>query len=120
MANDTTTLEDVATVGDEAVNAHVREVDVNTVKEDVPAQVVAKPIDASATVPVHEVSVTLDTVITDPSDPLAVQIPDAGRGFLDLPIHALDAPTPEQALADGSADEATEPVAADEPNPDAS
>ena len=101
-----------ATVGDE--NLEPREVTVDVVREDQPAQVTgpaAKPVD---TVKVHEVSVQLDEVITDPSHPLAVQIPDAGRGSLDLPIHNLHGRTVEQVFADeaSSVDEADndEPV----------
>ncbi len=68
-------------------------------KDTVPAQVAGKPEDASTEVKVHEVYVTTDTVITDTSDPLAVQIPDAGRGTLDLPIHNLARPTVEEFFA---------------------
>ncbi len=76
--------------------------EVETVREEVDAQVV-QPRDPDADkVQVHEVAVTLDRVITDPSAPDAVQVPDAGRSPLDedgLPIHALDAKTPEEELA---------------------
>jgi len=73
------------------------------------AQVAPERQAAADTVPVHEVSVTLDEVVLDPSAPEAVQVPDAGRGFLDLPIHELAKGTAEQRFADGTADEATEP-----------
>lgn len=87
------------TVGDEAVQA--REPQFDVFKDEVPAQVAGVPDEPSSSVKVHEVSVTTDTVITDTSDPLAVQIPDAGRGSLDLPIHALANKTPEQIFAGG-------------------
>lgn len=115
-----------ALVGDEAVNEHVHEVKPDVVKEAVDAQVAAKPEPAAPKVNVHETSVELDTVITDPSSPLAVQIPDAGRGSLDLPIHALDAPTVEEVFAKDAGEveerDADEPAPGDAaaPNPDAS
>lgn len=81
-----------------------------TVNEGTDTAQVAPERQAPAdTVPVHEVSVTLDEVILDPSAPEAVQVPDAGRGFLDLPIHNLANGTAEQRFEDGTADEATEP-----------
>jgi len=43
-----------------------------------------KPVDK---VEVFEVVVETDKPILDPSSPLAVQVPDAGRGSLLLPIH---------------------------------
>jgi hypothetical protein len=89
-------------VGDDALE--VREVPVDVHTDEVAAQV-AQPREAdSAVVHVHETSVTLDEVITDPSDPRAVQIPDAGRGSLDLPIHGLSGKTPEQVFADSASD----------------
>lgn len=57
-------------------------------------------------VEVSETRVSLDTVITDPSSPDAVVVPPEGIGSLDLPIHALNAKTPEQQFADGDAPEA--------------
>lgn len=87
-----------ALIGDE--NApEVREVEVHVVDESVPAQVTGPPSEVVDTVRVHETSVSLDEVITDPSSPLAVQVPDAGRGDLSLPIHALAGQTPEQVFA---------------------
>lgn len=83
-----------ALVGDDA-QPEPREVEVHVDTDPVKAQVAApetKPVDE---VYVHETVVIMDEVITDPSSPLAVQIPDAGRGTLDLPIHALSNPTPE-------------------------
>jgi hypothetical protein len=46
-----------------------------------------------------------DKVVLDPDSPEAVQIPDAGRGKVDLPIHQLASPSPEQQLASGDAEE---------------
>jgi hypothetical protein len=112
-----------ALVGDEAVNEHVHKVEPDVVEESVDAQVVAQPEAPSSTVNVHETSVQLDTVITDPSSPLAVQVPDAGRGSLDLPIHGLAAPTVEEVFAEHAASieerdaDAPAPGAASEPNP---
>jgi hypothetical protein len=86
------------TVGDD--NFSPREPEFEVVKDEVDAQVTGKPEDEATKVKVHEVHVTTDTVITDTSDPLAVQIPDAGRGSLDLPIHELARPTVEQFFAE--------------------
>lgn len=84
-------------VGDETQNDRSVAPEVNT--EAVPAQV-AQPREADADqVPVHETSVKLDEVITDPSDPRAVQVPDEGRGDAGVPIHALGQPTPEEVFA---------------------
>ena len=76
-------------VGDAEVHDEkfVVEPEVNT--EAVPAQVSPPREEAAAEVPVHETYVQTDEVILDPSDPRAVQVPDAGRGSLDLPIHQL-------------------------------
>jgi len=110
-------------VGDEAVQEHVHEVEVNVNTEPVAAQVTPDPDPPAQTVNVHETSVALDRVITDPSDPLAVQIPDAGRGSLDLPIHNLAAPTVEEVFASEAASieerdaEAPAPGDASQPNP---
>lgn len=97
---------------------------VNTVKEAVPAQVSPATPDYLKqyhpdTVDVHEVSVVLDRPILDPNDELAVQVPDEGKGSLDLPIHALSEGSPEDKFASGDATEATgvvdgEVVTADE------
>lgn len=85
------------TVGDE--NIQVREPTADSVVGTVPAQVAGKPEDSSKVVPVHEVYVATDTVITDTSHPLAVQVPDAGRGDASLPIHQLANGTVEQRFA---------------------
>ena len=107
-----------ATIGDEGLEA--RTVEPEVVKEDVQAQVMGAPAKPVETVKVHETSVALDEFITDPNHPLAVIVPDAGRGSLDLPIHGLAAKTPEQVFADeaGSVSEVEgdRPTAAD-PNP---
>jgi hypothetical protein len=80
--------QDAKLVGDEVNDEKfVVEPEVNT--EAVPAQVAQPRESDPAQVPVHETYVATDEVITDPSDPRAVQVPDAGRGSLDLPIHAL-------------------------------
>ena len=93
--------QDAKVVGDDALE--VREPTVEVVKDQVAAQVAQPREGAADKVNVHEVVVATDTVITDPSSPLAVQIPDAGRGSLDLPIHRLDAPTVEQFFASEAA-----------------
>ena len=72
---------------------------VTEIKEEVPAQVAPERAAPTETVQVHEVHVTTDKVITDPNDPLAVQIPDAGRGDASLPIHDLAGQSPEQVFA---------------------
>lgn len=81
-------------------------------KEQVPAQV-APPREPDAdTVDVHEVSVSLDEQVLDPTDENAVIVPPEGRGSLDLPIHSVVDPetgeaaqTPNEALADTSESE---------------
>ncbi len=92
--------QEAKTVGDE--NLEVREPDFSVHTDTVPAQVMGTPDAPSTTVAVHETSVTMDTVITDTSDPLAVQVPDAGRGTLDLPIHNLSGPTVESVFSDAN------------------
>ncbi len=77
------------TIGDENMPAP-REVEIDVNKDKVQAmRVQAREPDARY-VPIHETSITVDTVITDPSSPLAVQIPDAGRGTMMLPITGLN------------------------------
>jgi hypothetical protein len=105
--------QDAKVVGDDEVQAEVHSVEPEVVSESVAAQV-AQPREAdSDSVNVHEVSVVTDRVILDPSDPLAVQVPDAGRGSLDLPIHALDAPTVEEVFSS----EASEADTPEDPQP---
>jgi hypothetical protein len=95
--------QEAKTVGDD--NLKVREPDTQVNAEQVAAQV-AQPREGDADkVNVHETSVTTDTVITDTSDPLAVQVPDAGRGSLDLPIHALSGPVVEDVFDVAAKDE---------------
>lgn len=79
--------------------SEVREPQATVVQGDVPAQVSPPREPDNDVVPVHEVSVTLDEVITDPNDPLAVQVPkpDAAAGA--LPIHSLANPVPEAVFA---------------------
>ena len=91
-----------ALVGDDALK--VRDPEVQQINESVPAQVMQDKVKVVDQVKVTETRVALDEVITDPSSPLAVQVPDAGRGFLDLPIHRLAAPKPEDVFAQASAD----------------
>lgn len=89
-----------ALIGDENLPGP-REPDVEVEQRQDRAQVVATPESAPDTVEVFEVAVTTDTVITDPSDPLAVQVPDAGRGSLLLPIHQfVGARTVEEVFAE--------------------
>lgn len=98
----TSTLEDGSTPA----------VTVETVKEEVDAQVVQPREPDADKVQVHEVRVTTDTVITDPTSDLAVQTPPEGRGSLDLPIHKLDAPSAEQVFEgeDAAEGQQTEPT----------
>lgn len=106
-----------ALVGDENL-PDAREPDVAVEQRQDKAQVVAKPEPASPVVEVYEVAVTTDTVITDPSDPLAVQVPDAGRGSLLLPIHQfVGARTVEEIFAEEAGSE--EEPASDEERADA-
>lgn len=94
----TVSAQESKVVGSEELPAP-REATVDVVKEQVAAQVVQPREPDADHVNVHEVSVQLDEVITDPASPLAVQVPDEGRGFLDLPIHRLDAERPEDVFA---------------------
>lgn len=93
----TITAQESKTVGDDEMEA--RAADIGVTKEEVPAQVMQPREGDSDTVHVHEVYVVTDEIITDPSSPLAVQIPDAGRGTLDLPIHRLNNGTVEEVFA---------------------
>jgi hypothetical protein len=87
-------------VGDDSL-PEPREPQADVNDEPVAAQVAQPREKESAKVAVHEVVVTTDEVITDPSSPLAVQVPDAGSGSLDLPIHRLAAKRPEDVFAEG-------------------
>jgi hypothetical protein len=105
MADVTPKLPDVsapknATIGDENL-PDPREPGVDVVDEQVAAQVTGKPSVDPTKVNVFEVAVTTDEVITDPNSPLAVQVPDAGRGDLLLPIHRfVNARRPEDVFAE--------------------
>lgn len=72
--------------------------------DPVKAQVTGKPRKEASEVEVHEVSVTLDEPVLDPNSKDAVQT-EGGEGSTDLPIHRLAAPSPEEALKSGDADE---------------
>lgn len=109
------TAQEAKTVGDENL-PEPREVPVEVNRDQVDAQVVQPREGDADKVNVHEVSIELDEVITDPSSPLAVQVPDAGRGSLELPTHRLAEGTVEEKFASGDADEPA-PV---EPAPDES
>lgn len=90
-------------------NPKPREVQVDKVEEQVDAQAFpARPDYAldSKKVDVHEVRVSLDEQVSA-DHPAAVIVPPEGRGSNDLPIHKLSAPSPEQLLSSGKADEAT-------------
>lgn len=71
------------------------QVAVNT--EPVVAQVAGEPAPPVEQIPVHEVHVVADKVITDTKDPLAVQVPAGGIGDALTPIGAAfeNAKTPE-------------------------
>lgn len=81
----------------------VHEPEVSVDDEAVDAQVKGPDQEPSTTTTVHETRVSVDKVITDPSDPLAVQVPPEGRGNALTPIAeawGVETPeTPEQALA---------------------
>lgn len=99
------TAQEAKTVGDSDV---IHEADIAVYADTVPAQVMQPREGDSDVINVHEVFVVTDEVITDPSSPLAVQIPDAGRGSLDLPIHALARGTVEARFAAAAKAEAEE------------
>lgn len=92
-----------ALVGDEAVQSVKHEVEpvvVDEVSERKHAPEAAQQVEY----PVSEFSVAMDTVVTDPTSPEAVQIPDAGRGNADLPIRVLSGPTPEDVFGEKASD----------------
>ena len=94
-----------ATIGDENL-PEPRDFDAEVVDEQVTAQVTGKPAVDPTKVNVYEVAVTTDEVITDPNSPLAVQIPDAGRGDMLLPIHRhVNARRPEDVFAEQASSE---------------
>lgn len=96
-----------ALVGDEAVQGARYEPEAEVVREDVQAQLPPEPSKPAETVPVNEFYMQMDQVVTDPSSPEAVQIPDAGRGTLDLPVHVLARGTYDQQVESGLAAELT-------------
>lgn len=112
--------QDGALIGDEAVAgaAHKVEPEVNDTTVD--AQVAPERQAAADKVSVREVSVQMDRAVLDPSSPEAVQIPDAGRGSLDLPIHRLNAQTVEDVFRGDSGDSQPEPAPAPAPRSDES
>jgi hypothetical protein len=85
MAQNDVIAQEQKLVGDENLPDPVK-IEPTVVDEQVDAQV-AQPREADAAkVQVDEVHVQVDEVITDPSDPRAVQVPDAGRGNASTPI----------------------------------
>lgn len=88
-------------------NPEPREPQATVVNEEVPAQVTQPREPEVDTVQVHETSVTLDTVITDTSDPNAVIVPPEGRGDASLPIHAAVGKTVEQVFAESASEESS-------------
>lgn len=70
-------------------------VEVTTDTDPVPAQVTGPAPEPVREVVVHETRVRADRVITDASDPLAVQVPEAGRGNALTPIAQTYADNPE-------------------------
>lgn len=90
-----------ALVGDEAVYGLDSPTEAEVVTDAVPAQVMSDEVVVVDEIPVHETYVQMDRVVLDPSAPEAVQIPDAGRGFLELPIHQLANGTAEEAIGRG-------------------
>ena len=94
-----------ALVGDAAIAAgHVNDLTPTILKEDAPAQTTGVAAPEVDVVKVHETFVSMDQVITDPHSPQAVQMPDAGIGSTDLPIHGLGGPTVEEVFAQANAD----------------
>lgn len=108
-------------VGDDETQ-EVREVAPEVNVDQVPAQVVQPREPDADKVNVHETAVATDEVITDPASPKAVQVPDAGRGNADLPIHRLGGATVEQQFEaasedDGDKDEPKREAPAPAPQP---
>lgn len=88
-----------ALVGDEAVQSVKHEVKPEVVDE-VSERKHAPEATQQVEYTVSEFTVAMDTVVTDPTSPEAVQIPDAGRGDTTLPIHTLSGPTPEDVFSE--------------------
>lgn len=89
-------------------NPEVRKVEVEKIEEQVDALVSpARPdyaIDLSDDEPLRETRAVMDEQV-GPQDPNAVIVPPEGRG--EHPKLGVDAPTAEELLASGDADEAT-------------
>lgn len=111
MADDEKTIGPVAAdlpkgdylAGDEEVysDEHMHKVEPEVTDEQTPTVQPGYHFEPEGTVPLHETYVQMDEVITDPSDPRAVQVPDAGRGYHDLPIWQLGQPTVEERFDEG-------------------
>lgn len=106
--------QEASQVGDEAVGSNDSPVVISVNSGEVDHAVVQPRSPDADRVQVHEVFVQTDEVITDPSDPRAVQIPDAGRGSLALPIHELANGTVEDRFKASVAED--EPAVAYEPD----
>jgi hypothetical protein len=103
---DRITAQEAKLVGDEEIAAAADEAPVAVAVNDADvAHATIQPREADkAVAAVHETAVRTDIVITDPSDPRAVQIPDAGRGDATTPIaraYANGAETVEDVFAKG-------------------
>jgi hypothetical protein len=85
MADNDVVAQKSKLVGDESLPDPV-DVSVDSTEKRVAAQVAPDREKDAAKVSVDEVVVVTDEVITDPSDPKAVQVPDAGRGDASTPI----------------------------------
>lgn len=75
-----------STVAQAAVTSDETPVDVSVTSGSAPAQVQGPAPAPQSSVQVHETHVQADRVITDTSDPLAVQVPAAGQGDALTPI----------------------------------
>lgn len=102
----------------------LKDAEVNVTDEDQAAQVSPPREPADDTVREHITEVVVDEVITDPNDPLAVQVPPEGRGNAVTPIAAAfhDGRTPEQVFAEAEAsdDSSDEQPAEEQSSPDES
>lgn len=98
VASDTPTEDNTVTEGTATVT-------VNT--DPVAAQVPGPAAQVQTTIPVHEVSVTTDRVITDTSSPLAVQVPETTGKEALTPIAKAyaDGQTASEKIADQEAAE---------------
>lgn len=87
VPDDQIVAQEAKLVGDEAIADAAESPFATEVNdESVPRQVTQEREPDPDTVPVSETSVVVDRVITDTSDPLAVQVPDAGKGDAVTPI----------------------------------